>query len=79
MRVLITVNRTPPQRYLVNLLTKSLVEEVKSLINNKKHSEALAVAFSKGALVRQVFEHEVSEVDADLLLCDRNARWDLTK
>lgn len=79
MRVLITVQQTPPQRYLVNLLTKSLIEEVKNLIKNKKHSEALFVVFSKGALVREIFDHEMGEIDADLLLCDKNARWDLTK
>lgn len=79
MRVLITVQRDPPQRYLVNLLSKSLIEEVRNLVNDKKHSEALAVAFTKGDIVREVHEHEISGLDADLLLCDQNARWDLMK
>lgn len=79
MRVLITVQHAPPQRYLVNLLTKSLIEEVKNLINNKKHSEALTVAFTKGVFVREIFEHEVGRIGADLLLCEKNARWDLMK
>lgn len=79
MRVLITVQDNPPQRYLVNLLTKSLIEEVKGLVNSKRHSEALAVAFTKGDIVRKVHEHEISGLDADLLLCNQNARWDLMK
>lgn len=76
MRVLITVNRGLPQRYLVSLFTRSLIEEIRSLINDRKHYEAMATAFRKGKFERQVREDELHEITADLILSENNASWD---
>ena len=76
MRVLITVNRGLPQRYLVSLFTRSLIEEIRSLINDRKHYEAMATAFRKGKFERQVFGDDFHEITADLILSEDNASWD---
>jgi len=79
MRVLLSTRKSPPQRYLVHLFTKDLIREVRRLVYQKKHSRALAVAFKKGLLEREVGEEELNSVEADLILSRDNARWDLMK
>lgn len=79
MRVLLSTRKSPPQRYLVHLFTKDLIREVRELINQKRHSKAIDVAFRKGLLEREVGEDEVRSVEADLILSKDNARWDLMK
>ena len=78
MKVLITIKRSPAQRYLVNLLTSALVDEVRELIRNQKHSEAMIAAFTKGSFERSISDAELSSVKADLIISEHNARWDLT-
>lgn len=79
MKVLITIKRSPGQRYLVHLITKQLIAEVRELINSKKHSEAMVKAFTKGRFVREISESELPNIEADLILSENNARWDLKK
>ena len=79
MRILVSLKNSPNQRYLVNLVTQSLIKEVRKLIENRKHSQAMAVVVSKGAFEREVSEKELAAIDADLILTASNARWDLTK
>lgn len=79
MRVLVTIKKSPAQRYLVNLITQELIHEVRNLINNKKHSQAIVTILSKGVLERRVSNGEVFIVKADLVLTEHNAHWDLVK
>lgn len=79
MRVLVTIKRSPAQRYLVHLITQELIHEVKSLINNKRHSQAIVTILSKGILERKVSNEELPIIKADLVLSERNAHWDLVK
>ena len=79
MRVLVTIKRSPAQRYLVHLITQKLIHEVRSLINNKKHSQAIVTIMSKGVLERKISIGEVPIVKADLVLTEHNAHWDLVK
>lgn len=78
MRVLITIRRSPTQRYLINLLTQTLIDEVRELIRNQRHSEAMVAAFTKGNFERSISDAELSSVKADLIISEHNARWDLT-
>ena len=39
--------------------------------------EAITAAFTKGILVREVFEDEIHSVKAGLILTESAARWDL--
>lgn len=79
MRVLISLKKGPPQRYLVHLITKSLIKEVRELINDQKHSKAVTTIFTKGVFQREIFGDEVHAVKADLILSEDNARWDISK
>lgn len=79
MRVLITIRKSPAHRYLINLLAKELIAEIKKLVNSNKHSQAVCLAFAKGSLEREVFEGELGAINADLILSETNASWDLTK
>ena len=79
MKVLVTVRKYPAQTYLMQLLTKPLIKEVKNLINNKKHSEAVFMVLTRGKLHKEVLKDDIYSVDADLLLCEDNARWDITR
>lgn len=79
MRVLVTIKKSPAQRYLVNLITQELIHEVRNLINNKKHSQAIVTILSKGVLERKVSNGEVPVIKADLVLTEHNAHWDLVK
>ena len=78
VRVLITVRRSPAQKYLVNLYTKALIREVRDLINQRKHSQAITTIFAKGIFERKVREEELRTIKADLMLSETTANWDLT-
>lgn len=78
MKVLVVVKSTPPQKYLVHLPSKESIAEVRNLINNNKHSKAVTTVFIKGVFEREVLDHELHDISADLILSDCNARWDLT-
>jgi hypothetical protein len=79
MKVLIVVRRSPPQRYLVHLHTEKIKSEVRNLINSNRHSEAVSAAFTKGIFERLVHEDELCHLEADLILSESNAYWDLTR
>ncbi|MFA5147073.1 MAG: hypothetical protein WC515_06855 [Candidatus Omnitrophota bacterium] len=79
MRVLIVIEQSPKQRFLVTLHTKEIAEEVKDLVRRKRHSQAMATAFSRGRLEREVLHHEVSGLKVDLILSGETANWDLMK
>ena len=79
MKVLIVVKKSPPQRFLVNLHTEKIRSEVRDLINSKRHSEAVTAAFTKGIFERLVNDDEVHRLDADLILSESNASWDLAR
>ncbi len=78
MRVLVTIRNSPAQVYMVRLLTRSLVDEVRELINRRKHSQAVVAVMTKGSFEREVEEREMPVVKADLILSSSNAMWDLT-
>lgn len=78
MKVLVVVKAFPPLKYLVHLPTKESISEVRSLINRNQHSKAVTTVFTRGVFEREVADHELSDVGAELILSDCNARWDLT-
>ncbi len=79
MKILITVKNNPPSRYLVTLITQELIKEVKDLVNRKKHAQAMFTSFAKGSLDREVLEEDIPHIEADLMLSEEHARWDLVK
>lgn len=77
MRVLIMLQRSPEHRYLVNLFTKNLIDRLRDLIRDCKHSQAVAFAFAYGQIEREYLDEDTSSIQADLMLSETNARWDL--
>lgn len=79
MRVLIVTAKKPRQRFLVKLHTDELINEVKSLINKRKHSQAMVYALSNGKVEKHLTQHEIYHTGAELILTEDAARWDLIK
>lgn len=60
----------PNRRYLVELHTDGLVQEIAILVAKKKHSEAVRMALSKGRIEREVTQEDITKVKADVLLAE---------
>lgn len=78
MRVLVTISKSPPHSYLVKLHNQRLIEEVCDLLGRRKHSMAVVTALTKGLFERVVKDEEIRDLDADLVISDCSAQWDLT-
>ncbi len=79
MKILVTLRKRKTRRYLINLFTKSLIREVRHLIAMQDYSKAIDLVYREGLLEREILEDELHMHDADLMLSDTYARWDLTK
>lgn len=79
MKILIVIQRSPVQRFLVDLQSAKLVEEVSRLIGRKRHSQAIVTALSKGRLEREVEPADLPKVRASFILTEENVSWDVTK
>ena len=77
MKILIVTAKKPKKRFLVKLHTAEHVDEVKNLINKGKHSQAIVFAMSKGKIDKYLACHEVYKTQAELMLTEEAARWDL--
>ena len=78
MRLLVDIAANPRQRFLVKLHKKELVKYVKRLINKKRYSQAIVWALFNGKLVGDVARDEIPGANADLIITEESARWDLT-
>lgn len=78
MKVLIVIKRSPPHRYLVTLPTEAIIRRIKDLINRSRYSQAMAEALTNGQFEREVLHDEFSALEADLILTESTANWDLT-
>ncbi len=79
MKILITLQGRRNRRYLINLLTKSLVVEVRDLLGNKKYTKAMELVYREGQLEREIFEDDLPTLKADLILSEASANWDIIK
>jgi len=77
MKVLIKIRNSPERLFLVELIEKSLIEEIKKLIWCKKYSKAMVTALSRGKFQRELSHQDIPKLDAKLILTKENARWDL--
>ena len=79
MNVLIVISKGLSQKYLVNLHTEKLKKEVKSLVSDRKHTQAIVTALTKGRFEREVAHEDLKDLQADLILSEYSASWDLKK
>ncbi|MCX5665924.1 MAG: hypothetical protein NT036_02605 [Candidatus Omnitrophica bacterium] len=78
MRLLVDIAANPRQRFLVRLHKKELVRYVKRLINKRSYSQAIVWALFNGVIEGELAHDEVPKADADLIITEESARWDLT-
>ena len=78
VRLLVNIPTNPRQSFLVKLHKKELVKEVKRLISNRRYSQAIAWALFNGRIEGELEHGEVPVADADLIITEESARWDLT-
>ena len=78
MRLSVDIAASPRQRFLVRLHKKELTKEVKRLINNRRYSQAIVWALFNGKLEGELAHGEMPGADADLIITEESARWDLT-
>ena len=79
MKVLVVIRRSPAQRFLVELQSAKLVEEVSKLIGKKRHSQAIATALAKGKFEREVTDADLPNLKVNFILTEENVSWDLTE
>ena len=79
MKILIKIKRSPEQLFLVGIPDKRLNKEIRTLINKKSLSKAIAEALSRGRFERELTHDELPAVEADLILTEKTTSWNLTK
>lgn len=79
MNVLIVIQKGPSQKLLVNLYTEKLKKEVIGLVNDRKHTQAIVTALTRGRFEREVVHEDLKDLRADLILSEYSASWDLKK
>ena len=79
MNVLIVISKGQSQKILVKLHTEKLKKEVRGLINDRKHTQAIVAALTRGRFEREVEQKDLQSLSADLILSEYNASWDLKK
>jgi len=79
MDVLIVIQKGSTQKLLVNLHTEKLKQEIKDLISDRKHTQAIVTALTKGRFEREVAHEDLKDLRADLILSEYSASWDLKK
>ena len=69
----------PKQRFLVKLHKKEFVKEVKRLVNKRRYSQAIVWALFNGEIEEELTREEIPAANADLIITEESARWDLTR
>ena len=73
MKALVIIKKSRIKRFLVEIHTDSLVQEIAALIGRKRYSEAAAIALAKGRIEKEVSENDVKDIKADLLIEESGA------
>jgi len=77
MKILIKIQKSPTQHFLVDLPDDILIDEIKNLINKGRYSKATVTALSKGKFIREITDDDAKFIDADLILSEHHAHFDL--
>jgi len=79
MKVLVIIEAQNSRRFLITLQKDELIREVKRLIARKKHTQAILAALVKGKFEKEILGYELHNLEADLILSESAASWDLTQ
>ncbi|MDD5423637.1 MAG: hypothetical protein PHT32_09535 [Candidatus Omnitrophica bacterium] len=77
MKILLRVKDSPEQVFLMELIDKTLIQEVKRLIGRKRHCHAMHTILAHARFEREMANHEIPDVKAELFLSKERALWDL--
>lgn len=77
MRLVLITSTKNWRGVLVELPNTEIIDEVLALVDRKVYSCAMAYALYNGTFERELKLHEISELEADLILSPTSARWDL--
>jgi len=77
MKILIKVNENLVRCFFVCLNNKQSIKEVKKMIQEGDHSKAIDLTLSKGKVIKEVNEDEMSDVDTQMILTENGVRYDL--
>lgn len=77
VKVLIKIRNSPERLFLVEVMQKSLIEEIKKMIWCRKYSKAMATTLARGRFHGELSRQDICMLDVDLILTKENARWDL--
>ena len=73
MKALVITKKNKTKRFLVEIHTDSLVQEIASLVSKKRYSQAAAVVLQKGRIEKELSENDAKNVKADLLIEETGA------
>ena len=73
MKALVITKKNRIKRFLVEIHTDSLVQEIAGLISKKRYSQAAAVVLQKGRIERELSEKDAKNVRADLIIEETGA------
>ena len=73
MKALVITKKNRIKRFLVEIHTDSLVQEIAGLISKKRYSRAAAVVLQKGRIEKELSEKDAKDVKADLLIEEAGA------
>ena len=76
MKVLIKL-KGPSTYLLVKVTEDETINEVLSLVNKRLYLNAIETIVAKGVVIRDVKEFEVHLVEANLIITERQAHFDL--
>jgi hypothetical protein len=77
MKIIVSTKKSPENHFLVSIDEKGAVKEVKDLLGKGKYKKASTFVLNEGKVEREVLFDDLSGVKADLILTEKNARWDL--
>ena len=66
MKALVITKKNRTKRFLVEIHTDSLVQEIAGLISKKRYSQAAATVLQKGRIEKEISEKDAKDVKADI-------------
>ena len=76
MRILIKLyNMSEEEWYLVSFYNSKAIKEIEKHINKNKYKKAIMFAILRGDLLQQIPINQVFDIEADLILTMKNARF----
>lgn len=77
MKILLKVQKSPAQFFLVGLSNKKMIARIKGLVKQGKYSKAMLTVLAEGDSFQKITEQNIPQIHADIILTNKNAHWNL--